>query len=171
MATRFWRRVSEVSQKLCFTHSTVWLWGCRENFLWGSAHRTKFCDTCLGSYLCAEKSFVTIPYLERILSDQTCKHSDFWIFIPPGNPILKFEKAPKCVKNDGIEMKFSIEMPLKIFLCIQYHQYGYVKHCLTPGLYAREKIRAIGHTNQKILMKTLTPSKKNGSFRLPFGPL
>ena len=57
-------------------------------------------------------------------------------------------------------MKFSIEMPLKIFLCIQYHQYGYVKHCLTPGLYAREKIRAIGHTNQKILMKTLTPSKK-----------
>ena len=57
-------------------------------------------------------------------------------------------------------MKFSIEMPLKIFLCIQYHQYGYGKHCLTPGLYAREKIRAIGHTNQKILMKTLTPSKK-----------
>ena len=58
-------------------------------------------------------------------------------------------------------MKFSIEMPLKIFLCIQYHQYGYVKHCLTPGLYAREKIISIGHSNQKILMKTLTPSRKN----------
>ena len=103
----------------------VTLSGARK-ILWDSAHQTKLLNTCLGSYLCAEKSIVTIPYLERILSDQTCKHSDFWIFIPPGNPILKFEKAPKCVKNDGIEVKFSIEMPLKIFLCIQYHQYGYM---------------------------------------------
>ena len=148
-------------QKLCFTHPTVWLWMSRENFLWGSAHQTKLSDTCLGSYLCAEKSFVTIPCLERILSHQTCKLSDFWVFIPLGNPILKFEKALKYAKNDGFEMKFSIEVSLKIFLGIQYHQYGYVKHCSGPGLYARQKIISIGHSNQKILMKTLTPSRKN----------
>ena len=90
-ATRFWRKVFEVSQKMCITHSTVWLWGCRENFLWGSTHQTKLSDTCLGSYICTEKRFVIIPCLERILSYQACKHSDFWIFILPGNPILKFE--------------------------------------------------------------------------------
>ena len=150
-----------MSQKLCFTHPTVWLWVGRENFLCGSAHHTKLSYTCLGSYLCAKKSFVTIPCLERILSYQTCKHSDFWISIPLGSPVLKSEKAPKCVKNDGFEMKFSIEVSLKIFLGIQYHQYGYVKHCSSPGLYARKKIRPIGHSNQKILMQTLTPSKKN----------
>ena len=57
-------------------------------------------------------------------------------------------------------MKISIAMSLKIFLCIQYHQYGYVKHCLSPCLYARKKIRSIGHSNQKILMKTLTLLEK-----------
>ena len=74
---------------------------------------------------------------------------------------MKFEKALKYAKNDGFEMKFSIEVSLKIFLGIQYHQYGYVKHCSGPGLYARQKIISIGHSNQKILMKTLTPSRKN----------
>ena len=130
-------------------------------FLWGSAHKTKLSDTCLVSYLCAEKSFVTIPCLERILSHQTCKPSDFWDFIPLGNPVLKSEKALKCAKNDGFEMKFSIDVSLKNFGGIQYHQYGYVKHCWSPGLYARKKILPIGHSNQKILMKTLTPSRKN----------
>ena len=144
--------------KIVFYAPNCVTWVDRENFLWGSTHQTKLSSTCLGPYLCAGKSFVTIPYLERILSHQTCKHSDFWIFMPLDNPVLKFEKAPKCVKNDGFEMKFSIEMSLKIFLCIQYHQYGYVKHCSSPGLYARKNIRPIGHSKLKILMKTLTPS-------------
>ena len=152
LATRFSRKVSEVSQKLCFTHPPVWVWVVRENFLWGFAHQTKLSDTCLGSYLCAEKSFVTIPCVERILRHKTCKHSDFWSFIPLGSPILKSEKASKSAKNDGFEMKFSIEVSLKIFLGTQYHQYGYVKHFLSPGLCARKKIRSIEHFNQKILM-------------------
>ena len=59
-----------------------------------------------------------MPSLERILSDQTCKHSDFWIFIPSGNLILKSEKVQKYAKNDAFEMKFLIEMSLKTFLCI-----------------------------------------------------
>ena len=53
--------------------------------------------------------------VERILSYQTFKYSDFLIFIPPGNLILKSEKAQKCVKNDPFEMKFSIKVSLKIF--------------------------------------------------------
>ena len=42
-------------------------------------------------------------------------------------------------KNDGFEIKFSIDVSLKIFGRIQYHQYGNVKHCSSPGLYARQK--------------------------------
>ena len=61
---------------------------------------------------------MTIPSLERILSDKTCKRSDFWIFIPPGNLILKSEKVQKYAKNDAFEMKLLIEMSLKTFLCI-----------------------------------------------------
>ena len=59
---------------------------------------------------------MTISCLERILSYQTCKHSIFWTFIPLGSPVLKTEKVPTFVKNDGFGMKFSIEVSLKIFL-------------------------------------------------------
>ena len=83
------------------------------NFLWGSAHQTKLSNTYLRSYLRGGENFVTIPCLERILSHKTCKHSDFWIFILPGNPILKFEKAPKWlfwneIFNWDVSKKFSM---------------------------------------------------------------
>ena len=48
--------------------------------------------------------------------------------------------AGEQVEDQAIEMKFSIEVSLKIFLGTQYHQYGYVKHSLSPGLCARKKL-------------------------------
>ena len=89
---------NRVPKILFYTPNWLTLSGPRK-FLWHSAHQTKLSNTCLGSYICAGKNFVTIPCLERILSYQTCKHSEFWDFIPLSNPILKESlwSVPKIV--------------------------------------------------------------------------
>ena len=99
----FWNTILKeslwsVPEIMCYAPNCLTLSG-RESFCWDSAHQTKLSNTCLGSYICAGKNFVTIPYLERILSYQTCKHSEFWDFIPLSNPILKESlwSVPKIV--------------------------------------------------------------------------
>ena len=116
----FWNTILKeslwsVPEIMCYAPNCLTLSGPRK-FLWHSAHQTKLSNICLRSHFCAGTNFVTIPGLSRILSYQTCKHSEFWDFIPPSNPILKQSLwsvpkivfyAPTCLTLSG-PRKFSV---------------------------------------------------------------